>query len=161
MTLVIDPEREQLDLADIKRSIPHRYPFLMIDRVANVVPGASAVGVKNVTSNEQHFEGHFPARAVMPGVLIIEAMAQTAAVLVVRTLGLVDHDLLVYFMSIDRARFRQPVMPGDQLERHVTVARGRGKILRFTAEARVREVLCAEADYMAMIMTPEDVEAKG
>jgi 3-hydroxyacyl-[acyl-carrier-protein] dehydratase len=156
MPLTIDPTLGQIDVLEIKRMIPHRYPFLLIDRVVNVRPGAGAVGLKNVTVNEPFFEGHFPARPVMPGVLIIEAMAQTSAVLVVRTMGLVDHDLLVYFMSVDRARFRRIVTPGDQLELHVTVQRGRGKIWRFVAEAKVAGALCAEAEYMAMIVEPGD-----
>lgn len=160
MALVIDPELGQADILAIKRMIPHRYPLLLIDRIVNLDPGKSAVGVKNVTANEPHFEGHFPARPVMPGVLVIEAMAQAAAVLVIRTLGLIDHDHLVYFMSIEEAKFRQPVQPGDVLELHVTILRGRGKVWKFRGEARVGDLLCAEAVYSAMIMDAPADEAE-
>ena len=119
MALAIDPALPQADILTIKRMIPHRYPFLLIDRVVNIAVNRSAVGIKNVTVNEPHFQGHFPVLPVMPGVLIIEAMAQTSAVLVVETLGVIDQDLLVYFMSIDEAKFRTPVAPGDTLELHV------------------------------------------
>ena len=145
----------------IKRMIPHRYPFLMIDRVVNMEVNRFAIGLKLVTVNEPHFEGHFPALPVMPGVLVIEAMAQTSAVLVVETLDLIDKDLLVYFMGIDSAKFRKPVTPGDMLELHVTVVRGRGKIWKFTGEARVGDAHCAEAEFAAMILTPEEAAAKG
>ena len=121
MALAIDPALPQADIGAIERMIPHRYPFLLIDRVVNIAVGRRAVGIKNVTVNEPHFEGHFPVMPVMPGVLVIEAMAQTSAVLVVQTLGLIDQDLLVYFMSIDTAKFRRVVQPGDLLELHVTV----------------------------------------
>jgi 3-hydroxyacyl-[acyl-carrier-protein] dehydratase len=151
-----------VDILEIKRLIPHRFPFLMIDRVVNLAPAKGAVGIKNVSVNEPHFEGHFPVRPVMPGVLIIEAMAQTAAIIVVTSLGVEeDHGLLVYFMSVDNARFRHPVVPGDRLELHVNVQRGRGKVWRFTGEGRVGGKVVAEATFMAMIMHPEDVEAKG
>jgi 3-hydroxyacyl-[acyl-carrier-protein] dehydratase len=162
MSLVPDPDLPQVDILEIRRLIPHRYPFLLIDRLVDVRPQVSAVGIKNVTANEPFFAGHFPARPVMPGVLIVEAMAQTAAVLVVTGMDLADdHGLLVYFMSIDKARFRHPVTPGDRLELHVVVTRGRAKVWRFTGEARVDGNVVAEAEFMAMIMRPEDVEAKG
>lgn len=161
MTVTIDPGLPQADVVRIKRMIPHRYPFLMIDRVVNIEVNRFAIGLKQVTVNEPHFEGHFPALPVMPGVLVIEAMAQTSAVLVVETLDLIDKDLLVYFMGIDSAKFRKPVTPGYMLELHVTVARGRGKIWKFTGEARVGDTLCAEAEFAAMILTPEEAAAKG
>jgi 3-hydroxyacyl-[acyl-carrier-protein] dehydratase len=161
MALTIDPELPQADIQAIKRMIPHRYPFLLIDRVVNIEANRAAVGLKNVTVNEPYFEGHFPARPVMPGVLIIEAMAQTSAVLVVETLDLLDSDLLVYFMSIDTAKFRSVVQPGDVLELHVTVIRGRGKVWKFRGEARVGDTLCAEAEFAAMIMTREEAGVKG
>jgi 3-hydroxyacyl-[acyl-carrier-protein] dehydratase len=161
MALVIDPALPQADIGAIKRMIPHRYPFLLIDRVVNIAVNRAAVGIKQVTVNEPHFQGHFPVLPVMPGVLIIEAMAQTSAVLVVETLDLVDKDLLVYFMSIDSAKFRKVVTPGDTLELHVTVARGRGKIWKFTGEARVGDAVCAEAEFAAMIMTQEEARARG
>jgi 3-hydroxyacyl-[acyl-carrier-protein] dehydratase len=159
MPLTIDESLPQADILTIKRMIPHRYPFLMIDRVVNIEVNRFCVGIKNVTVNEPHFEGHFPVIPVMPGVLIIEAMAQTSAVLVVQTLDLIDKDLLVYFMSIDSAKFRKVVTPGDTLELHVTVARGRGKIWKFTGEAKVGDTLCAEAEFAAMIMTREEAAA--
>ena len=128
----------EADLALIKRIIPHRYPFLLVDKVRDIVPGQGAVGVKNVTCNEPHFQGHFPDAPIMPGVTIVEAMAQTAAVLVGITLDLVDKELLVYFMNIDGCKFRRKVVPGDVLEMHVTVKRGGGKIWKFLGEARGR-----------------------
>ena len=152
---------DDLDIDAIKRMIPHRYPFLMIDRVVEIVAETSAVGIKNVTGNEPHFEGHFPVRPVMPGVLIIEAMAQTSAVLVVETLDLLDSNLLVYFMGIDEAKFRHVVQPGDRLDLDVTVVRGRSKVWKFRGEAKVGDTLCAEALFAAMIMTPEEAGAKG
>jgi 3-hydroxyacyl-[acyl-carrier-protein] dehydratase len=161
MPLTIDPARPSADVVKIKRMIPHRYPFLLIDRVVNIEVNRYAVGLKQVTVNEPHFDGHFPALPVMPGVLIIEAMAQTSAVLVVETLDLIDKDLLVYFMGIDSAKFRKPVTPGDTLELHVTVSRGRGKIWKFTSEARVGDALVAEAEFTAMILSPEEAAAKG
>ncbi len=142
-----------IDINRIVEMIPHRYPFLMVDRVINVVPDHSATGVKNVTINEPFFQGHFPQRPIMPGVLIIESMAQTAAVLVVETLGESAEGKLVYFMSVDNARFRKPVMPGDQLLIHVRKERSRGNVWRFHAEAKVGDTLMAEATYAAMIMS--------
>lgn len=156
MGLTIDPDLPQADVLKIKRMIPHRYPFLLIDRVVNMRAGESAVGVKMVTCNEPHFEGHFPVRPVMPGVLIIEAMAQSAAVLVVETLSMIDQDPLVYFMSIEEAKFRSPVMPGDVLELHVAVQRGRGKVWKFEGVARVGERATAEAVFTAMIISPDE-----
>jgi 3-hydroxyacyl-[acyl-carrier-protein] dehydratase len=160
MALAIDPALPQADVLTIKRMIPHRYPFLMIDRVVNIRVKESAVGIKNVTVNEPHFQGHFPVVPVMPGVLIIEAMAQTSAVLVVETLGVIDQNLLVYFMSIEEAKFRSRVVPGDTLELHVTTVRGRGKIWKFRGEARVGDTLCAEAVFAAMIVTEDEASAK-
>lgn len=151
-----EAEATTADLARIKRMIPHRYPFLLIDRVERIVKGESAIGIKNVSANEPHFQGHFPAEAVMPGVLIIEAMAQTAGVLVVDSLGSIDQDLLVYFMTIDNCRFRAKVVPGDVLELHVKVARSRGKVFRFNGEAKVGARVVAEAEFSAMIIDQND-----
>ncbi len=142
-----------IDINRIVEMIPHRYPFLMVDRVIDVVPDQSATGVKNVSINEPFFQGHFPQRPIMPGVLIIESMAQTAAVLVVETLGESAEGKLVYFMSVDSARFRKPVQPGDQLLIHVRKERSRGNVWRFSAEAKVGDTLMAEATYAAMIMS--------
>ncbi|MBI5164116.1 MAG: 3-hydroxyacyl-ACP dehydratase FabZ [Magnetospirillum sp.] len=148
-----DIERSAIiDISRIMEMIPHRYPFLMVDKVIELVPDASAIGVKNVTVNEPFFQGHFPQRPVFPGVLIIEAMAQTAAVLVVHTLGKSAEGKLVYFMSVDNARFRKPVGPGDQLHIHVYKERSRGNVWKFRAEAKVDGTLMAEATYAAMIL---------
>lgn len=145
-------ELQDLDVEDIKRMIPHRFPFLMIDRVTNLIAETSAVGLKNVTVNEPHFEGHFPTRPVMPGVLIIEAMAQTAAVLVVATLGQEVAGQLVYFMTIDQARFRKPVVPGDRLELAVVKEQRRLGMWKFKGRATVDGQLVAEATIGAKIM---------
>jgi 3-hydroxyacyl-[acyl-carrier-protein] dehydratase len=140
------------DIARIMEAIPHRFPFLLVDRVVALVPGESAVGLKNVSINEHFFQGHFPAHPVMPGVLIIESMAQTAAVLVVETLGPSAAGKLVYFMSVEGAKFRRPVVPGDQMLIHVRKERSRGAVWKFSAEARVDGTVCAEATYAAMIL---------
>src|SRR5580698_7246776 len=141
-----------VDIQQIMRDIPHRFPFLMLDRVVDLVPNQSAIGIKNVSVNEPFFAGHFSNHPVMPGVLIIESMAQTAAVLVVETLGPEAAGKVVYFMSIEGAKFRRPVMPGDQLRIHVTKDRNRGNVWKFNAVARVDGVSVAEATYAAMIM---------
>ncbi len=143
---------ETIDVMRIMEMIPHRYPFLMIDRVVDLVPGRSAIGIKNVSINESYFQGHFPRQPVMPGVLVIECMAQTAAVLVVETLEGAAAGKLVYFMSIEECRFRKPVVPGDRLHIHVTKTRHRGSVWKFDGAARVDGVLMAEARFTAMIM---------
>ncbi len=140
------------DIARIMGAIPHRYPFLMIDRLLDVVPDRSAIGVKNVSINEPFFQGHFPAHPVMPGVLIIESMAQTAAVLVVETLGPNAAGKVVYFMTIENAKFRRPVIPGDQMRIAIHKVRHRGSVWKFAATARVEGVSVAEATYAAMIV---------
>lgn len=145
------PGTTQADIARIQRMIPHRYPMLMIDRVVDIVPNNRAIGIKNVTINEFYFQGHFPSDPVMPGVLIIEAMAQTAAVLVVATLGEDKEGSLVYFMSVEGAKFRRPVVPGDTLRIHVEKDRNRGSVWRFKAKAVVEGTVVAEATYSAMI----------
>lgn len=152
MTETAETVRKEIDILRIMQMIPHRYPFLMVDRVIDVVPNVSAVGVKNVSINEPFFQGHFPSRPVMPGVLIIEAMAQTAGVLVVETLGPESEGKLVYFMTVDNARFRKPVTPGDTLHIHVFKDRNRGNVWKFRAEAKVGDQLMAEATYAAMIL---------
>lgn len=143
---------ESFDIMQIMHAIPHRYPFLLVDRIVDVVKGASAIGVKNVSVNENFFQGHFPSHPVMPGVLIIECMAQTAAVLVVETLGPEARGKLVYFMSVEGAKFRRPVVPGDQLRVHVVKERQRGSIWKFRADAKVDGKTVAEATYSAMIL---------
>jgi 3-hydroxyacyl-[acyl-carrier-protein] dehydratase len=149
---MINSDLHSVDSERIKEMIPHRYPFLLIDRVVNMEAGVRAVGIKNVTVNEPHFPGHFPSQAVMPGVLIVEAMAQTAATLVVYTLGAEAEGKLVYFMSIDDARFRKPVVPGDQIHIHTEVQRNRGNVWKFTGVAMVDGAKVAEATFSAMIV---------
>ena len=145
------PTTADIDL--IRRIIPHRYPFLLVDRLRAIVPYSSAVGIKNVTMNEPHFQGHFPGAPIMPGVTIVEAMAQTAAVMVGVSADLADKDLLVYFMGIERAKFRRKVIPGDVLELEVTVLRGKpgGKVWKFAGRATVADELAAEAEFSAMM----------
>ncbi len=153
MTETADPAAmpNEADILLIQRILPHRYPFLLVDRVTAVEPGKSAVGIKNVTFNEPHFQGHFPGMPIMPGVTIIEAMAQTAAVLVGLTLDLVDKQPLVYFMNIDGGKFRRKVVPGDVLELHVTVKRGGSRIWKFHGRGMVGGEMAAEAEFSAMI----------
>jgi 3-hydroxyacyl-[acyl-carrier-protein] dehydratase len=141
-----------LDIDEILKMIPHRYPMLMIDRLEEIVIDHSAVGIKNVTANEPYFQGHFPGKPIMPGVLIIEAMAQTAATLVVYTIGEDVKGSLVYFMSVENARFRKMVRPGDTLRVHVERIHKRGNVWKFKGEAKVNGVVCAEATYTAMIV---------
>lgn len=144
-----------LDTADIlrvMRMIPHRYPMLLVDKVIEMKADESAVGIKNVTYNEPYFQGHFPSRPVMPGVMVIESMAQTAGVLVVHTLGPSAEGKLVYFMSVDSARFRRPIMPGDQMHIHVRRERRRGNVWRFAAEVKIDGQLAADATVTAMIL---------
>ncbi len=142
----------ELDINAIMKMIPHRYPFLMIDKVVDIVLGESAVGEKAVTVSEPHFQGHFPQRPIMPGVLIVEAMAQTAGVLVVHSLGGEATSKLVYFMTIDSARFRKPVVPGDMLRIHVTRKQNRGAVWKFDGKAMVGDALVAEATFAAMLV---------
>lgn len=156
MTDTTAPEtgKTELDAVDIMRLmqlLPHRYPMLLIDRIRDMDGNRSAVGVKNVTINEPHFQGHFPELPVMPGVLIIEAMAQTAGALVMHDMGEVADHKTVYFMTIDGARFRKPVVPGDVLELHVTLVRSRGPVWKYSGKAIVDGTLVAEAEYSAMI----------
>ncbi len=140
------------EIARVLELLPHRYPMLMIDRVVDMLAGQSAVGVKNVTINEPFFQGHFPGHPVMPGVLIVEAMAQTAGALVMHTMGDDVGAKVVYFMTIDKCRFRHPVSPGDQLRIPVKAVRRRGMVWKFQGEAYVENTLVAEAEYSAMIV---------
>ncbi|TQS72914.1 3-hydroxyacyl-ACP dehydratase FabZ [Rhodobacteraceae bacterium] len=141
----------EADLTLIKRMIPHRYPFLLIDKVVDIVPNKSGVGIKNVTANEPHFEGHFPQEPVMPGVLIVEAMAQTAAVITGITMNLVDKDMSVYFMAMDKVKFRRKVVPGDVLKMHLTLLRGGGKVWKFDGKAMVDGEVACQAELTAMM----------
>jgi len=140
-----------LDVEEIKRLIPHRYPFLMVDRLTDIVPGERAVGIKNVTINEPFFQGHFPNQPIMPGVLIVEALAQTAGALVAHSLGARDKGKTVYFMSIEDARFRKPVVPGDTVRLYVEKKQMRGNVWRFAGTAKVGEAVVAESTFTAMI----------
>ena len=139
------------DIHLIQRILPHRYPFLLVDKVENIVGYQSAVGIKNVTFNEPHFQGHFPGAPIMPGVTIIEAMAQTAAVMVGVAQDMMDSDLLIYFMTIDKAKFRRKVIPGDVLRMSITTLRGGSKVWKFAGRAEVDGQLAAQAEFTAMI----------
>ena len=140
-----------IDAKRIMEMLPHRYPMLLVDRMLEMEEGVRAVGLKNVTINEPFFQGHFPGAPVMPGVLIIEAMAQTSAILVVNSLEEDICDKLVYFMAIDKAKFRKPVVPGDSVHIHVEKEHSRGLVWRFACQAKVEGKVCAEAVVTAMI----------
>ncbi|MEZ5851453.1 MAG: 3-hydroxyacyl-ACP dehydratase FabZ [Hyphomicrobiaceae bacterium] len=157
---VSDNKRElaSADIARILSLLPHRYPFLLIDRIRDMDGDESCVGLKNVTINEPFFQGHFPRYPVMPGVLIIEALAQTAGALCVHNSGQTDIPHIVYFMGIDKAKFRKPVVPGDQLHLHVRKIRNRGPVWRFYGEAKVDGQVAAEAEISAMIVDPANVK---
>ena len=144
------------DIDLIQRILPHRYPFLLVDRVERIDGTRSALGIKNVTMNEPHFQGHFPGNPIMPGVTIVEALAQTSAVMVGATLGLTEGNLLVYFMAIDGCKFRRKVVPGDVLELHVETTRGKpgGKVWKFKGVATVDGEMAAEAEFTAMMDLP-------
>ena len=147
---------EQLLSADIQliqRILPHRYPFLLVDKVVDIDGTSSARGVKNVTMNEPHFQGHFPGTPIMPGVTIVEAMAQTSGVMLGIALDIIDQELLIYFMSIDNCKFRRKVVPGDVLEMQVKTLRGKkgGKIWKFSGVATVEGEMAAEAEFMAYV----------
>lgn len=146
----------EADIQLIQRIIPHRYPFLLVDKVRDIVPMKSATGIKNITFNEPQFTGHFPGAPIFPGVQIIEAMAQTAAVMVGVSMGLADKNMLVYFMGIDGCKFRRKVVPGDQLVMTVTTKRGGGKVWKFSARAEVDGELAAEAEFSAMMDFPKE-----
>ena len=151
---------EIISVKEIKRLIPHRYPFLFIDYVTSVDLGKSALGVKNVTINEPFFQGHFPSEPIMPGVLIVEALAQTAAVLVAKSLNTVDTNSLVYFMSMNNTKFRKIVKPGDTLRLQVTVIQSRRNIWKFHGEAKVDSEIVSETDFTAMMVDPQSQNVK-
>lgn len=152
MTEQADGASTVLEIDRIMDLLPHRYPFLLVDRMVDVVLGESATGIKNVTANDNFFQGHFPSRPVMPGVLIVEAMAQTAGALVMETLGEAKSNKLVFFMSVENAKFRRPVGPGDQLRLYVQKVHARRNVWKFQGTAKVDDQVVAEAVYSAMIM---------
>ncbi len=149
----MNQEKQSADIQMIQRILPHRYTFLLVDKVKEIDGTASAVGYKNVTMNEPHFQGHFPGTPIMPGVTIVEAMAQTAGVMLGVALDIVDRDMLIYFMSIDNCKFRRKVIPGDVVRMDVKTVRGKagGKIWRFSGVATVDGEMAAEAEFMAMV----------
>ncbi|ASM72514.1 MULTISPECIES: 3-hydroxyacyl-ACP dehydratase FabZ [Roseobacteraceae] len=147
------------DIHLIQRILPHRYPFLLVDKVVDIDGYQTARGIKNVTMNEPHFQGHFPGKPIMPGVTIVEAMAQTAAVMVGTALNMADRDMLVYFMAIDSCKFRRMVIPGDVLELKLETLRGKpgGKVWKFSGVAEVEGEMACEASFTAMMDLPKDV----
>ena len=144
--------KKNFNINEIIEILPHRYPFILIDKIQINEPGISLTAMKNTTINEPYFQGHFPSKPIMPGVLIIEAMAQTAAILVSKTIKIVDHDFLVYFMTISNAKFRKLVQPGDVLKLKVLVERNRGNTWKFSGNAFVEENLVTEANFTAMMI---------
>ncbi len=150
----------RIDIERIQKLLAHRYPMLLVDRMLDVVPNQSATGIKNVTMNEPYFQGHFPGHPVVPGVMIVESMAQTSAALVLETLGEHAEGKVVYFMFIDNAKFRRPVTPGDQMRIRVAKVRQRGNVWKFTAVVEVDGHVAAEASYAAMIINPADLPAQ-
>ena len=151
-----DSGKTILDVEQIKKLLPHRAPFLFVERLTDIVPHESATGWKAVSVNEPYFQGHFPDYPVLPGVLIVEAMAQAAGALVVHSLGEINGKRMVYFMTIEKARFRKPVRPGDLLRMPVKALRRRGPVWRYEGEAYVGDTLCAEAEFSAMIHDGEN-----
>jgi 3-hydroxyacyl-[acyl-carrier-protein] dehydratase len=143
-----------MNINEIMQYLPHRYPFLLVDRIIDLQPGQSIVGIKNVTFNEPFFQGHFPGQPIMPGVLIVEAMAQVAGVLAFRS-GMEGNGKVVYFMSIEKAKFRRPVVPGDQLRLEIKVLQQRGTVWKFSGAATVDGKLASEADFTAMVTDKE------
>lgn len=141
-----------INIEQIIKSIPHRYPMLLVDKIIAMEEDKSVVGIKNVTFNEPYFMGHFPGKPIMPGVMIIEAMAQTASIMVMNSGNRSIEDKLVYFMSIDNAKFRKPVVPGDVLELHIEVIQNRGQVWKMSGVGKVDGVKVAEADFSAMVV---------
>ncbi|NWF52948.1 MAG: 3-hydroxyacyl-ACP dehydratase FabZ [Nitrospirae bacterium] len=142
-----------MEIKEIRKFLPHRYPFLLVDKVLEMEPGKKAVGLKNVTFNEEFFQGHFPDQPIMPGVLIIEAMAQVAGLLAFHSGA--NKGKVVYFMSIEKAKFRKPVVPGDQLRLEISILHHRGNVWKFAGNAVVEEKIVAEAEFTAMVMDRE------
>jgi 3-hydroxyacyl-[acyl-carrier-protein] dehydratase len=151
-------ELASADIAKVMQLLPHRYPFLLVDKIVDIDGDNSGVGIKNVTINEPFFPGHFPNFPVMPGVLIVEALAQTAGAICVLAGGGSDKPHVIFFMGIDNCKFRKPVMPGDQLRLHVTKIRSRGTVWRFKCEAKVDGKLVCEAEISAMVVDQNNVQ---
>ncbi|MSP33691.1 MAG: 3-hydroxyacyl-ACP dehydratase FabZ [Rickettsiales bacterium] len=147
------PTKIEIGIEQIIKDLPHRYPFLLIDKVTILDPFKQAIGFKNVTFNEPHFTGHFPDRPIMPGVLIVEAMAQSAAIMIMNSATeKSNEDKLVYFMGIDKVKFRKPVIPGDVLELHITTIQGRSSVWKMSGVAMVAGQKVAEAEFSAMFV---------
>ncbi|MBA4249189.1 MAG: 3-hydroxyacyl-[acyl-carrier-protein] dehydratase FabZ [Candidatus Puniceispirillum sp.] len=154
-----------VDIKELENLIPHRYPFLLVDRLVDIEPNVCATGIKNVTMNEWYFQGHFPGNPIMPGVLIVEALAQTAAALVIKSFNIAQAEKsdvekaqglpMVYFMTVDKTKFRKPVTPGDTLHLHVSKDHQHGNIWRFKGQARVNDVLVCESLFTAMYVEPK------
>jgi len=142
-----------MDIKEIQKFLPHRYPFLLVDRIIEIEPGTKAIGIKNVTVNEEFFQGHFPGQPIMPGVLIIEAMAQVGGILAFSSGA--NMGKTVYFMSIEKAKFRKPVVPGDQLRLEIQVLQQRGNVWKFSGNANVEGKVVAEAEFTAMVTDKE------
>lgn len=142
-----------MDIKEIQKLLPHRYPFLLVDKITHIDPGIKAVGIKNVTINEEFFIGHFPNNPIMPGVLIIEAMAQVAGILAFQSGAQKGNS--VYFMSIEKAKFRKPVVPGDQIRMEVTILQQRGNVWKFSGLTYVEDKIAAEAEFTAMVIDKE------
>jgi len=151
-------EKLVVESDEIYRILPHKYPFLLVDRVIDLVPGESATGIKNVTFNEPHFTGHFPGKPVMPGVLIVEAMAQAAGVCIIKSFEEGADTKLFYFMSIEEAKFRQVVKPGDTLHLHVVKTKARSNLCKFSGAAKVNGKLVAEASFSVMMIDTEEAK---
>ncbi len=142
-----------MDIKEIQELLPHRYPFLLVDRIIELEPGVKVTGIKNVTINEEFFQGHFPGQPIMPGVLMIEALAQVAGLLAFRSGGATGK--AVYFLSIEKAKFRKPVVPGDQLRLEVTILQHRGNVWKFSGNAFVGDKVATEAEFTAMVADKE------
>lgn len=149
------PPITEADIGVIQRILPHRYPFLLVDKVRDIVVNQSCVGIKNVTMNEPQFTGHFPGMPIFPGVMIIEAMAQTSGILVGVSMDLIDKNPNVFFMSVDGVKFRRKVVPGDVLELHVRAVRGGGRVWKFEGRGMVGDELACEAQFSAMFDVPK------
>lgn len=143
-----------MNVKEIQKYLPHRYPFLLVDKILEMDPGKKAIGIKNVTINEEFFQGHFPQQPIMPGVLIIEAMAQVAGLLAFHSGATIGRN--VYFMSIEKAKFRKPVVPGDQLRLEINIVHHRGNVWKFSGSAVVEEKIAAEAEFTAMVTDIEE-----